>query len=1246
MQSFHPSQNLFDGNGISFGEEISFHTIVTDHPYMHQIGLGVFTTGTLYQWLNTRDSSNSFINMKLINGLDPSPIILPFPIKSQVDKDFLDRQTEIKIHESMRKILHSIQSVGDVYSFSAWRPKDKGGEYVKFSGKTQGGVDSFSKWVYDDGIKYKSWDNFNHADLEFSNLDNQKVNNVIGEATQVTTTNQNNFDTFISNIIEMNNWVRMANSLSESEGIVPGYWNQLHWSRYHFITDIKSSKEKSIQWSVDIPFILDLNTQKCLKTEKVNFKLFLYDDTRPKKSARKIAINSTTIVAPKIDAFGRQGTKIDGEWIPPSLDFNPNNSVAAEMSLEYVPLEGKWQSGTPQVLAQIVTDIEAAEPVNLSDNLSKSTSSLLESTSQHKIVTGSAIPIIMQNGNPLQWSPEYKLDKSCRADSNDKFMIKIFNPFPRTWASGDIVLLNKINGVWIPSSYGEQVKETPTPQALDNIQWEFTYFMTNCDFYFRDKNKNVLQTSSYENAVRSLFYYGDSLNNGATANNVDSFKNIIDISPGYFQITSFDFMGENIGGLRTKNALACTQFAFKPNGEALENNGEFLPGVQSAPFFGCVFPDGYNPGDKFELYNTESLASRDVFAQYTHAIDNTNVFFKEIPNNKNIFKNSNANNSSAAADGMFITVAQGDSTLKHLPADIALNASRENAIYGGPITDIHYLHTKLNTFTNVDNYKNNLYNVLTSGHLWMASKPPAGTNDPSSYYLKSTFDFQPINPKKIQFRPLKAEVYATFEHRDISTVNSQVPNASREFGAFSWKLVNDNQCPIALYTLPRNNTNNPLVNSWGLKYHTSITNSDGSVSNTLPPSTAKFPQTWWWRRGWQVLDTAPQYNPPRPAGGLGVITARCTVSAVNSITFNTTNYLGITSWLGPSNIIWNRPWYASWGGYGGEQINSMQTTSLFAKIYHAWPREQTLFDPRFFAVFHFNSNSNDLNVKIPTMYDPGTERIPVGNYILSDYTINSSLSNKKQVVDLDYWTVFILRKKQLLPYSYEVETISFNLDEVWNSELSPLPTKPALTKNFDIYIVSMGKKYTVNDVFTVSGGNGISVKLRPKIKDPQLGDIYGFEFIDTDIPYGYIASDFPKMLDNNGNDINFIDNQQSLQLRIIPVSSAGEGFKGYIVRGIVKKRKFTDEAPKLVTQLLPLTPYSNAQSSQSEKIIDPTTGSREESVILNSSNSSSDQKYDIFLHFHNDISHTMCNDFNGGGPLALENHSTLEISVG
>lgn len=1207
--------NLFQGYTVTQNDQdlLDKHTIVCDDPYMQQLGLGSFTTGTLYDWCSRTNYADEYVNLKLIE----------FPKSNLKPSGTFDRSDPF-IFECMKTILHGGLNPPSM-KFSPFRKEDRGGSYKDFYSSSNPSNFIQTDWTSKDG--------YNQSTLDSADFYNKRVDikQIQTNSFDIELIQRVNFDTALSNLIEMNNWVDIYPSIYTNEA----FWTVQYKARKQFINDIKSSKYKCLKWTSSLTFNLDLSVGKCKKTQSVNFKLFLFDQKNQKKTARKLTINNPMIVSPPITVTGRTGTLQDGE-LSQTSSSNPAQQVASQLDTYYDAFSGKIKAGSKQIIGQLTTDIEAAQPVSLNDNLVKKVTDLLLPSMSHSVKFGYAMPITMQNANPFLWSPEYKNPKGCRGEEDlEKHTVRVMNPFPRTWKAGDIVILNEVNGMWVPTTFGEA---EPQSISFNEQKWQFTYLMTNSEHYFRNNKQELITPATYKAAVRNYYYFNDDLNGDTSINttNYQSLVNNLDLKLGYFQVTSWDFMGPSIGGLRpTGNALACTQFAFNPKDEALENGGQFLEGTQSAPFFGCVFPDGYEPGDKYGSYKNSHGAFVAKSISNTDVINANYFYMRDIASNVNLFNNVNANLSPSAAGGMFIK-SQGsnnDPSLKHLPADIALNAS-PSGTYGCPIKNILSYYNNINYGTgNVTQFRNRLKNLLTDGQYWMAK-----TSDAYS----SVFDFKPTNALKIQFRPLKGEVYTTFEHKNWDSVVAQQPNQRGEYGAYSWRLVNDQQSPISLAAYSRNtlSLNNQLIGPSGLNYQALILNeTKDAVSSTLPPSTSRFPQTWWNTKNWQKTDPLLG-GQPRPAGGIGVITAQCTVKALSKITFSTTNYLGITSWFGQSAsitifntlVVPPKPWYASWGPWGGDSVSSMQTTSLFAKIYQAWPREQTIFDPRFFTVFHFNSSSDSLIYQQPTSSTGTGALVNKDSLVFSDqWTFAAFNGNFKPK---DQWIKNSDRKDKLLPYKYKTTTISLDFSTFWLAEIESNKAQP---KDCGVYIKNRGTGYRPDDIFKVSGGSGTSINLRPQVNN---GMIIGFELADVNdevFGYGYAPEDF-------ANFNLYVDDQLStLKVKILPVSTLGSGFEGYVVRGIIKEKTLSDDGPKEIVSSLKLTPLPKATSTPTEAVVDPVADSVEQTVLIDSSSTSSDNKYDIFLHFHNDISHTMAHDHVGGGPVALENHCTLEI---
>lgn len=1281
----YENTNFISGYDLDGDNEMSFHSIVVDSQFMNDIGLSVFTTGQLYQWATNVNENGDFINLRYFNNFKLN-------LRQCLNDDGnFDKQ---KFITNAQVPLNAILGNGTQFTECG------------STGFTSPGT--FSGWRKDDNLFAGEYVPFNNTFMD--NPSNNWKITTTGPNGQASYTKDDLFlsqipaglDTIISKIIYLNELY----ATNPNEFNAGGYGN----ARKAFLDDIKSSKERYVEWKFPTRFFLHLGIdtdqvdQGCFTCENVIWRLYLYDNGVVRDTSRTITIAQPLIVAPKKDATGRTYLhKEDGKVQPLSLTPNPAQSVAAPIGMVWNEYDNSWESGTQQILAMISTNILPATYPTLEKVLTQSTDELARPTNTFIFPTGKAIPISMQNGNPLQWGPDYLKPEPCRGDFNDKVELVVQNSSLKTWVSGEVAMLQKINGVWIPSEIARP-SEDPVYDTPVSAKWDFMYLMTNAHHFFRtrtgDTAANLFTYQQYEDAFYKKYY------------EIPNFPGYTKVANSYFQVTSFDFMGPNIGGLRNNaHALACTHFEIDPTDTPLENNGQYVNGDASAPFFGCIFPDGYNTNGKYDEYNTNNHVQ---INPRTSSTRESGVFFIKIPKDKKIFENINANIGTANAGGMFIN---NDSSLKHLPADIALNGS-PSGINGCPIKNIEHfsLFDDDNTPNKLKDKIRNYFSSYGNGN-WLYR---------DNNELDSAFDFKPINQYRIQFRPLKLELYANFEHQNIDSANSKYnSNEYGEFGAQCWKIVNDNESPVSLTAYQRNLFNNTNFNFGfnsllgetilpgsiykGLGYNISaFTTQPYSNFNPLPPDTAKFSRYWWGNfRKWTL-------EGPRPAGAVGIIGANCTIVANSKINFSTQNYIGVGSMFNIAEGSFDpildflgiprTPWEPAWGGYGGDNYNALQTTQLFARVFQAWPRHLTIYDPRFFAVHHFNDgvglcSDTNSNVDLPNPTSPCPEKelyfkgskvttIPPSfeikypdGYYWVDKTLTSvdmkiptfyKSDGKSSIVDLRdrvyfdqamrasetylwryfaHWAIDPQRRGKLLPYNLKARTIclpdknenvkSWVKDESLPAEVSTL--------DFDIIILDQGKGYKSGDTFTVSGGSGKSVNYILELTEEctdQSGAIKKFIIKSSDYTYGYSTNDFLSIQDVLAarNDKNKIT---STSIKIVPLSVRGTGFKGGFIRGIIYDVDFTDQKPKEAgdIQLIKLTPNSPSYFfTGSTKFIDPVSDSVEQSI--NIVNKSPDGKYDIFLHFHNDISHTAMKDWSNGagGPLAVENQVTLTIT--
>lgn len=1167
--SYKQMQDFITGPSL-WGQEKAYHTITTDNKYMAEIGLSVFTTGQLYNWMAQTNSRGEFVNLKLLDGVDSNGYS---PLKP-------GESVENRVRPYMNLILGDTSTFcgADGYSkqyyFSPWKKSGKTGDYVttphvEWSDETYSFSDLIFSYYFDHDCKLKK--NGDDYELEYYNVPD--------------------FANPVSAFIRMNNAARL--SPLHNTGIRPlENWEK---AAQNFILDIKTSQEKCVQWSTNIKFRLNLGVptnqgDSCTKEECVSFRMYLYDSYIARTPTKNVAFNNIVIASTHIDQFGRVAKKDGtGEWSLLNANPNPSQGVVGQLALNYNQTEGKFESGTLQVIAVLTTDLPAAEQQSVDDIESKPIDSkasdgLLNPNNAWKPSIGYAIPISKQNGNPLQWAPQYAKEKGCRNNDTKKYQVLVQNMSKRSFIRGDTVVLNKIDGSWIVSSFGE-LAEQEVPQATAK-NWSFTYLFMNYDGFFMDSLGSGFLTTAYESNFWNYYYNKNTVNAGS-----------ISIKKPR-QVTSWDFMGINIGGMREKNALSSTIYGYRTDGTEWPD-GEY--GSYSAPFFGCVFPEGYNAAAKYNEYKQSPVLSTRFIAK------NDNLtFFRPVNQGTNVFFNNNDNNNPDGNNkGIFFLE---DASLRFLPADIALNASPDG-VNGAPIQDqtwLYFLDPYYSSTsapgTSFQEKVHKIFEEAEDGYqkrfAWMFRE--SGVDE-------SAFDLQPNSSFRIQFRPLKAEIYGAFDNGGTIGTSG--------FGRFAneaRQLILNNASPIYTGVLSRGNSDIVYLNNsfrYNRNLHQFVKFGDATEN-------ARFPQPNW-DEGWMKFPIGSQY---RPAGAFGVIGASCTITANNKINFKTDNIIGMRSWFGPNTGTWllgPTPWYPSYGG-AGNNYDSRQNTQLFVRIFHKWPKERTIFDPSTFAVLHFNGEDN------------------------LDYTeyINENLGDKVYSNSDITPVVNASRKNKLLPYEYIIyRTIGIDVGlAYYPGIMTPLDPTP---ENFSILIKQTGSGYSGTDEFIVAGGNGVSPRLLPQLG--AGGTIIGFNINPLTIStygngYNYTQENFLP----SGTNLTTVT---SATLSIKPLNTTtGTGFDGYIVAGkIVDSPTLTDQKPPFLGDaFIRLTPTVNTgQNGGSATIVEPTTDSYETEV--NIYDKSATNEYDLFFHFHNDISHTFISIYDGG-PAPLENHVTLTIT--
>ena len=390
--------------------------------------------------------------------------------------------------------------------------------------------------------------------------------------------------------------------------------------------------------------------------------------------------------------------------------------------------------------------------------------------------------------------------------------------------------------------------------------------------------------------------------------------------------------------------------------------------------------------------------------------------------------------------------------------------------------------------------------------------------------------------------------------------------------------------------------------------------------------------------------------------------------------------------------------------FRGGDFSTMNTTQLYAKVYQNWPRDQIIYDPRFFVVHHFNAGANirnqpidqttnedaellyengkvdvkasDVDFVVPTYWD--NTQIPAkGNRVYYDSTQQEVDSEDGQAVKQlrfkEHWRISSQRRGKLLPYSYKFTTIGvanpadnsllFNTLGVLdisqdfgfvNGEfITMLNSRTVELAKQDILIVNRGQGYTSNSKFLTEGGSGGGVVLKAIVD--ESGGITGFT---VESPgYDFAPEDFVNSLDEvsySGDAPASLTRPDfsGIRVRIVPHpdSKAGSDFEGYICRGsMVNGPLITDAKPmEALTQTGPikLTPNPPLQREGNTIQTPQETASvtTNLSVRLDPDATTANNQYDVFLHFHNDISHTRTE--NPDRPPTLDQMVRLSIGTG
>lgn len=1187
---------------------------------MVDINLSVFTKNSFSSWFDYKTNREIIQEIK---GFDPeSPPQLdengneydPPITADEIYDDAFNALLEPRNRDDLQ-----ITEGGGVSASGLWRKEGRNGQYIE--------LENLNEW-------------------EYTNAEGKRYRWFLVEEHPVIYRKS-----FPASLVELNDHIQ--EKLVTTPDIESDDWSDYDRAAFEFFTDVNSSKQRCLKWKTVLGFKRNElvkgddgyakirqpsedDSYSEYESKVVEFKLFFYSLYNRRRTERKVGAKEINIVAPKKDSTGRPYLfKEEGRHFAAIHQENPKSHAGASLDVKYTEFLNKWESGTPQMLAVISTVIPPVQKPDFETFLNEKAASILHHETGLEVLHGSAIPISMDQCNPLQWCPHYMRDERYRVTGStedlSKFQVDVYNLSDTTgFNPGDIVMLSRIDGVWVPMLFAQGTAEAVKGSL---VEWDFTYLMTNADYFFRTVENQDLdfpgnETFGYEDfeqAIHIAYYSGGDLTVGSQLQsnklNLETYSKVgdvryADVTNNFFQVTSWDFMGPDIGGLRDNNALACTQFSYYSDNESVNGSNAGRDTLNtSGPFFGCVFPDGYNEEQKVsDLEDTErDFSVNGVFSKDPDG--NVHQYFRNIDSSVNVFNNRNSNILESSKGGMF-----AHANINQLPADIGVNSS-PNGINGRPISNSRMLPFGLDGLQSkfreyFKNHEDGDASGLPKRYSWFYKHPEENFTPASRY--ESAFNIKPLNIKRIQFRPLKTETYACFELQNKFDVDIRSEERG-EFARRMWNSQGDDQNPIAVAAKARNSlfTPNGLIDeNLGLIYEDSVT--------YRRPRSDNNPDLLW-ARDW--ISTSPDNQ----GNAFGIIGAACSVTFSSKIQFITDNFIGMQPWF-LSNFLYN-----SWGR---GDYNGRHTTQLSVRAFHAWPKEQTIYDSRFFSVHHFNEG---VERQDPLSADEA-EKVRVSGAILDvdllevlSPPVGSKISSDTDIFESGVSTI---RRGKLLPFKYQYKTLGVGpYVQIIPDDIPPEKISDPLgltAQDTNILIKSSGENYSESDRFILSGGNGDGALLKPVLGGDNNG-VVGFEIVHSG--HSYVKENFLV-----GDTVLNSSTESDIIIRESGENVAGQGLTAIVVGGtVVNSEVLTDERPKEIffRKLSPDPPTDGGLNQIADSDYEITVGFGDD---IPESYKSSNGKYDLFFYFHNDISHTWDWD-RGTLPPAYEQKLGLQVNL-
>ena len=957
-------------------------------------------------------------------------------------------------------------------------------------------------------------------------------------------------------------------------------WNYTKEAATELIDAIQASPEGCLTFTSSF----DYNFLGCTESVTPTFKLYLYDRGYQRPVGRRLVDDAPPIIASRkaslpngLEVGGPDDASDIGSYTPRKGDYR--DSVTGKLHMHYEPNTGEWESGTTNILARLLTDLEAVtinqlDPTTVDGQDDSDFSRPDSSSNTSNYSVGEALPLSVHKGNPHLFMPTW-VNKEC--EGNKKHKIQVTNRAGRSFKVGDLVMCFHISGEWHVMDFGSEPEGGPGSFMMG--KWSFMNMIADRRAFFRDNRyyeqykagdtptgaiASMKSPTQYEAFFRENWFYqlykdNDTINEGDQDFFLNNYKQIAkwnaiggtfdpdteyfdkdvdkeirnfqSVLGGYYQQSSFDLLDKALGGVHHfGNMIGRTNLTHKPDGNI--DGANPIQKQDFFPFWGATFPDGYS---STKIKALKGKYTDMLIGKHGFDVDNTDSdwqfgvdYFITGGHTVNGMFNTDLNkNKWGDSQGIWGNVTQYG---LQLPADVALLASPagENG-YGMESFARLKDWCSFGEHTNIlDTMRYNLPLVgqddkkgLGSKFNWLSIMNGGEIED-------SLYDFSPLKPNRIEFKPLWADYVGslnrsnTFECSDgVTEAEKYFKHARQDFssivrsegdGVLYWNRTFSDEgdgyweglvSPAFCNRIVLGNINNydnhhdlgaTLLNK-GIDLPGFSLDTEEQAGQTVYVDPATCPTDPWrgvpygqMIRGGQI--TSRREDSEQNAGNIvGMTIAKAKITAkATQLSFTTNQHLGlvIASRFGTgtgdsSQTVSADPRYTY--GYVGESssqshlaqwgtINdtpwgqgSFGTTALHGRLCAQWPDEDTLLDPRYFAVMHFNPQG--------------------GIYLKSDGDIgrhdtwkqsNEGLKLLGQAKDDADWTVGDLLPEFNHPVGLEYTSVDFRVPTWVDSDSSATVVPVDSLINGDNYVNGVLDGDTDG---TVLDGKGKNIFLEP-----------------------------------------------------------------------------------------------------------------------------------------------------------------------